>query len=177
MSVEIAIKPNGEFASIIYKANGTAYDRGKQYDWKNSQDGNGQHYWTGTLRTNPDVVISGSLIPKVMTADRREPSRFANPMEVIVSGWAMSFRQAAHAAIYDGVVVFEDRVFESQFYQRRVLCQTFSTGFSSGAREGRKIGVMLSGTSSLLVDVPSGSVEDENGVGSLRRRCVRFRRG
>ena len=64
VSVEIAIKPNGEFASIIYKANGTAYDRGKQYDWKNSQDGNGQHYWTGTLRTNPDVVISGSLSRK-----------------------------------------------------------------------------------------------------------------
>ena len=27
----------------------------------------------------------------------------------------------------------------------------FSTGFSSGAREGRKIGVMFSGTTSLLV--------------------------
>jgi hypothetical protein len=40
-------------------------------------------------------------------------------------------------------------VFESQFW--RSYCHTFSTGLSSGAREGRKIGVMLSGTSSLLV--------------------------
>jgi hypothetical protein len=44
---------------------------------------------------------------------------------------------------------FSKTVFESQFWRR--YCQTFSTGFSSGAREGRKIGVMLSGTSSLLV--------------------------
>ena len=40
-------------------------------------------------------------------------------------------------------------MFESQFWRR--YRQTFSTGFSSGAREGRKIGVMLSGTSSLPV--------------------------
>src|SRR3984957_16664271 len=40
-------------------------------------------------------------------------------------------------------------VFESQFWRR--YCQTFSTGFSSGAREGREIGVMLLGTSSLPV--------------------------
>src|SRR5277367_5403419 len=65
VSVEIAIKPNGEFASIIYRAaNGAAYDRSKQFDWKNSQDGNGQYYWTGTLRTNPNVAIAGSLSRK-----------------------------------------------------------------------------------------------------------------
>ena len=65
MSVEITIKPNGEFASIIYRtANGAAYDRGKQFDGKNSQDGNGQHYWTGTLRTNPNVANSRFLEPQ-----------------------------------------------------------------------------------------------------------------
>jgi hypothetical protein len=65
VSFEIAIKPDGEFASIIFRAaNGTAYDRGKQYDGKNSQDGNGQHYWTGTLGTNPNVAIVGSLSRK-----------------------------------------------------------------------------------------------------------------
>jgi hypothetical protein len=40
-------------------------------------------------------------------------------------------------------------VFESQFWRR--YCQTFSTGLSSGARDGRKIGVILAGTSSLPV--------------------------
>ena len=44
---------------------------------------------------------------------------------------------------------FRNTVFERQFWRR--YCQTFSTGLSSGAREGRKIGVRLSGTSSLLV--------------------------
>jgi hypothetical protein len=62
VSVEIAIKPNGEFASIIYRAaDGAAYDRAKQFDEQNSQNGNGQHHWSGTLRTNPDVTIVGSL--------------------------------------------------------------------------------------------------------------------
>src|SRR6516164_7246531 len=51
-------------------------------------------------------------------------------------------------SVDDGVVVSKT-VFESQFWRR--YCQTFSTGFSSGARDGRKIGVMLSGTLSLLV--------------------------
>jgi hypothetical protein len=56
-------------------------------------------------------------------------------------------------------------VFESQFWRR--YCQTFSTGFSSGAREGRKIGVMLSGTSSLPVVCHPARSRDENGVGAL----------
>jgi hypothetical protein len=65
MSFEIAIKPNGEFGSIIFRAaNGAAYDRGKQFDEQNSQDANGQRYWTGTLRTNPNVSIVGSLSRK-----------------------------------------------------------------------------------------------------------------
>src|ERR1700733_1991261 len=44
---------------------------------------------------------------------------------------------------------FSKTVFESQFWRR--YGQTLSTGFSSGAREGRKIGVMVWGMSSLLV--------------------------
>jgi hypothetical protein len=65
VSFEIAIKPNGEFGSIIFKAaNGTAYDRGKQFDEQNSQDGNGQHYWSGTSRSNSNVAIIGSLSRK-----------------------------------------------------------------------------------------------------------------
>jgi hypothetical protein len=61
-------------------------------------------------------------------------------------------------------------VFESQFWRR--YCQTFSTGFSSGAREGNQIGVMLAGIfSSGVVCQPASrqrkrcaEVEDENGV-------------
>jgi hypothetical protein len=65
MSFEIAIKPNGEFGSIVLRgANGAAYDRGKQFDEQNSHDANGQRSWTGTLRTNPNVTITGSLSGK-----------------------------------------------------------------------------------------------------------------
>src|ERR1700735_2650952 len=69
-------------------------------------------------------------------------------MEVVVSGAAMSFRQASHAASMMASTFSKTRL-ESQFWRR--YCQIFSTGFSSGAREGRKIGVMFSGTSSLPV--------------------------
>jgi hypothetical protein len=62
VSFEIAIKPNGECGSIIFSAaNGAAYDRGQQFDEQSRQEGNGQHYWTGTLRTNSNVAIVGSL--------------------------------------------------------------------------------------------------------------------
>jgi hypothetical protein len=64
-SFEIGITPNGEFASIIFRAaNGAAYDRGEQFDEQNRQDGNGQHYWTGTSRTKPNVTMVGSLSRK-----------------------------------------------------------------------------------------------------------------
>jgi hypothetical protein len=67
-SFEIAITPNGEFGSIIFRAaNGAAYDRGEQFDEQSRQDGNGQHYWTGTSRTNPNVTMVGSL---TRTGDR-----------------------------------------------------------------------------------------------------------
>jgi hypothetical protein len=66
VSVEITIKPNGEFASVVYRAaNGAAYSRGQQYEATNSQDrSSGQHYWVGTLRANPDVAMVGSLYRK-----------------------------------------------------------------------------------------------------------------
>ena len=65
VSFEIAITPNGEFGSIILRAaNGAAYDRGEQFDEQNRQDGNGQHYWTGTSRTKPNVTMVGSLSRK-----------------------------------------------------------------------------------------------------------------
>jgi len=44
------------------------------------------------------------------------------------------------SGVDDVVVGFED-AFESQLARR--YCQTFSTGFSSGEREGSKIGVMF----------------------------------
>ena len=62
VSVEITLKPNGEFASIVYRAaNGAVYDRAKQYEATSSQDRTGQHYWAGTLRANPNVAMVGSL--------------------------------------------------------------------------------------------------------------------
>ena len=62
VSVEITLRPNGDFASVVYRAaNGAAYDRGKQYEATNGQDKTGQHYWVGTLRTNPNVAMVGSL--------------------------------------------------------------------------------------------------------------------
>src|ERR1700677_5353502 len=64
------------------------------------------------------------------------------PMDVMRSGSAVRFRQALHAASTIASS-FSNTVFESQFWRR--YCQTFSTGFSLGARDGRKIGVMLSG--------------------------------
>jgi hypothetical protein len=65
VSFEITITPKGEFGSIIFRAaNGAVYDRGEQFDEQNRQDGNGQRYWTGTLRTNPNVTMVGSLSRK-----------------------------------------------------------------------------------------------------------------
>ena len=64
-SFEIAITPNGEFGSIIFRAaNGAAYVRREQFDEQNRQDANGQRYWTGASRTNPKVTMVGSLSRK-----------------------------------------------------------------------------------------------------------------
>ena len=61
VSVEITIKPNGDFASVLYRAaNGAAYSRGQQYEATSGQDG-AEHYWTGTLRTNRNIAIVGAF--------------------------------------------------------------------------------------------------------------------
>ena len=62
MSVEITLKPNGEFASVVYRAaNGAAYDRSKQYETENHQDESGKYYWSGRLRMNRNVGMVGSI--------------------------------------------------------------------------------------------------------------------
>jgi hypothetical protein len=61
VSVEIVLRPDGAFASVVYKAaNGAAYERAKQYEATSRQDGP-EHYWSGTLRANRNVGIVGSL--------------------------------------------------------------------------------------------------------------------
>ncbi len=61
MSVEIRLKPNGAFASVVYRAaNGAVIDRAAQYENMNGQEGNFR-YWVGRLRNNPNVGIMGSF--------------------------------------------------------------------------------------------------------------------
>jgi hypothetical protein len=48
-----------------------------------------------------------------------------------------------------------------------MICKMFSTGFSSGARESKEIGVMLRGDVELGGGVLSGAVEQQNGVGAV----------
>lgn len=61
VSVEITTNPNGGFVSVVYRAaNGATYSRAQQYDATSRQDGT-EHYWTGTLRVNPNVGIVGAL--------------------------------------------------------------------------------------------------------------------
>ena len=43
----------------------------------------------------------------------------------------------------------------------------FSTGFSSGARDGNRIGVMFFGHAELAGRVPSGAIEQQHGVRAL----------
>src|SRR5215204_2476829 len=64
-------------------------------------------------------------------------------MEVMVLGFARRLRQASQAASTMASWLSKTR-FESQFWRR--YCQMFSTGLSSGAREGRKTRVMFFGT-------------------------------
>src|SRR5271170_5167414 len=46
----------------------------------------------------------------------------------------------------------------------RMYCQMFSTGLSSGDLDGRGTSVIFSGTSSLVVTLPSGPIHEQNGV-------------
>ena len=63
-------------------------------------------------------------------------------------GWARSLRQASRASSTTALQVSNTRL-ESRFWRRS--CQTFSTGFRSGAREGGKRIVTVFGTAKLLV--------------------------
>lgn len=61
VSVQITLRPDGEFASVVYRAaNGASYSRGQQYLTTNHQERT-NHYWTGTLRANHNVSIIGSF--------------------------------------------------------------------------------------------------------------------
>jgi hypothetical protein len=85
------------------------------------------------------------------------------PMDVILFRLSDEFSPSGAGGVDNRVVVFKT-VFESQFWRR--YCQTFSTGLSSGARDGRKIGGDVFRYVELARGVPSGSVEKQHGVGA-----------
>ena len=57
-------------------------------------------------------------------------------------------------------------MFESQLARR--YCQTFSTGFSSGERDGKKISVMFFRDAQAWGYVPAGAVEQHDSMGAAR---------
>jgi hypothetical protein len=61
VSVEVTLRPSGDFASVVYRAaNGATYDRSRQYHAENSFR-DGRNFWIGTLRINRNVGMIGSL--------------------------------------------------------------------------------------------------------------------
>lgn len=61
VSVEITLRPNGAFGSVVYRAaNGATYDRGSQYVSTNKLF-NGQYVWIGALRGNRNVGMVGAF--------------------------------------------------------------------------------------------------------------------
>ena len=61
VSVEVTLRPNGDFASVVYRAaNGASYDRSQQYNAENTLR-DGKVYWTGTLRIRRNIGMVGSL--------------------------------------------------------------------------------------------------------------------
>ena len=68
----------------------------------------------------------------------------------------------------DNIVVGFEMRFESQL--SRMYCQMFSTGLSSGDFGGRARMVMLAGMSQM----PSGLIDEEDGVGSWFDRLGDF---
>jgi hypothetical protein len=61
VSVEVTVRPNGDFTSVVYRAaNGASYDRGKQYYTENVFR-DGRNYWIGTLRIHRNIGMIGSL--------------------------------------------------------------------------------------------------------------------
>ena len=62
VSVEITIKPNGEFDSVVYRAaNGAAYSRGQQYE-ATSRQGGTEHYWRGRCARTATSAWLGHFI-------------------------------------------------------------------------------------------------------------------
>jgi hypothetical protein len=70
------------------------------------------------------------------------------PIDLMTSGAAVSLFQASHAASMISSQVSKT-LFENQLARR--YCQMFSTGFSSGERDGKKIIVMFFGMFSFSV--------------------------
>jgi hypothetical protein len=61
VSVEVTVRPNGDFASVVYRAaNGASYDRSQQYYAENTLR-DGKIYWIGTLRIRRNIGMVGSL--------------------------------------------------------------------------------------------------------------------
>jgi hypothetical protein len=61
VSVEITLRANGTFNTVIYRAaNGAIYDRGSQYVSTNKLF-NGQYVWIGSLRVNRNIGMLGSF--------------------------------------------------------------------------------------------------------------------
>jgi hypothetical protein len=61
ISVEVTLRPNGTFSSVIYRAaNGAIYDRGAQYV-STSKFFDGQYIWVGALRVNRNIGMVGSF--------------------------------------------------------------------------------------------------------------------
>jgi hypothetical protein len=61
VSVEVTLRTNGNFASVVYRAaNGASYDRSQQYYAENTLR-DGKVYWIGTLRIRRNIGMVGSL--------------------------------------------------------------------------------------------------------------------
>ena len=61
VSVEVNLRTNGNFASVVYRAaNGASYDRSQQYYAENTLR-DGKIYWIGTLRIRHNIGMVGSL--------------------------------------------------------------------------------------------------------------------
>jgi hypothetical protein len=61
VSVEVTVRPNGDFASVVYRAaNGASYDRSQQYSAENTRH-DGKIFWIGTLRIRRNIGMVGSL--------------------------------------------------------------------------------------------------------------------
>ncbi len=61
VSVEVTLRTNGNFASVVYRAaNGASYNRSQQYYAENTLR-DGKIYWIGTLRIRRNIGMVGSL--------------------------------------------------------------------------------------------------------------------